>query len=175
MPGAHVSLVFREMWDTAESPKDSRLNKFFFHSHRSERVPYFRTGVRGARKMGEAPPKVCLLFFSEFHGRRRGSTARQKRRQHPLPVPKQGPNLPPDGQLVCQVTQQPQRQLVLHLVAHHAAIWLISNPMAVVKVLERPPPLLIAEIFIPAKLGNVCVPFESQRDQRNRAKTYSNQ
>jgi hypothetical protein len=76
-----------------------------------------------------------------------------------------------DRQAIRQVTKHAQRQLVLNLVPHYAAIPFIPNPMAVVKILERPSSLLITEMIIPAKLSNIRVPLQSHWKQGNRAKT----
>jgi hypothetical protein len=55
----HISLVFREMWDTA-----GLALKPVAGSHSSVRVPYVRTSVRGPKTM--AKPTTAFRFFHIF-------------------------------------------------------------------------------------------------------------
>jgi hypothetical protein len=54
----HISLVFREMWDTTDLDRKSSL------SNRPEgkgRVPHVRRSVRGPKTMGEAQQSLLLM------------------------------------------------------------------------------------------------------------------
>jgi hypothetical protein len=51
----HISLVFREMWDTADLPRKSVAGPTDpYGCHRSSGVPDVRISVRGPKTMGEA-------------------------------------------------------------------------------------------------------------------------
>jgi hypothetical protein len=82
-----------------------------------------------------------------------------------LPVAKERPYLPLDHQSIGQVSQQAQREFVLHGVADDGPVSFFPDTVAMAKIPKRTAPLLVAEELIPAEFRNTRIPRQPQRDQ----------